>query len=511
VSHVAKAASILLVRGSDRELFIVRRSEELRFLGGFVAFPGGKVSPTDCEIPIDDARAGADDGDFSLERRVAATRELFEETGVLLARRQDDTFPSSGSVLAYLRRKLLADSMTFKQVLDRLGARLCGRDLMQLGRITTPPFAAVRFDTVFYLAHLPVNQNAEIWPGELDQGRWCTPQAVVEQWTQGDCLVSPPTIAILKALSDEPLSRTSARLAPLFEACAGGPTPPIYFSPEVQMIPLRTQALPPTTHTNAFIVGRNPSYLIDPGPEDVEERQCLFAAIDSHHAEGGRLSAIVLTHQHPDHVGAAAICSQKYGVPIFAHALTARALQGNPTVQTMIESGERLNLGQCPDGNGEWHLEAIHTPGHASGHLAFYEPRYRLLFAGDMVSTVSSVVIAPPDGDLALYLASLRRLLSLECRLLLPGHGSPSANGRRALEASIAHRLKRENQLLAALGPTFRSAADLAAQLYKGLAPEMMRFAELQIQAGLDKLRREGRIDVSGSAAETEQFRRNRT
>src|SRR6202040_1481243 len=106
-----------------------------------------------------------------------------------------------------------------------------------------------------------------------------------------------------------------------------------------------------------------------------------------------------------------------------------------------IQDGDRLDLGTRPDGIGEpggvsprgWDLQALHTPGHASGHLAFYEPHYRLLFAGDMVSTISSVVIAPPDGDLTIYLESLRRLAALDCGLLLPGHGSVSSESQKTL------------------------------------------------------------------------------
>src|SRR5262249_34892572 len=161
--------------------------------------------------------------------------------------------------------------------------------------------------------------------------------------------------------------------------------------------------------------------------------------------------AVVLTHQHPDHVGAAAACAQRYGVPVWAHPRTAAALAGKVEVTRFLHDGDRLELGERPDGGGRWHLEALHTPGHAAGHLAFYETHYRLLFAGDLVSTLSSVVIAPPEGDLAEYLASLARLLRFEMRLLLPGHGNASARPRQTVEEHLAHRGQREQQLLAAL------------------------------------------------------------
>ncbi len=116
-----------------------------------------------------------------------------------------------------------------------------------------------------------------------------------------------------------------------------------------------------------------------------------------------------------------------------------------------------------------------------------------------MVSTLTSIVIAPPEGDLTVYLDSLRRLLALDCRLLLPAHGGPSSRPRQTLEEALAHRAKREAMLLAALSPAARTVPDLAVEMYKGLPPKLMRFAELQVLAGLQKLQREGRAEQAGA------------
>jgi glyoxylase-like metal-dependent hydrolase (beta-lactamase superfamily II)/8-oxo-dGTP pyrophosphatase MutT (NUDIX family) len=495
MSHIAKAASIILAKGSgSSELFLVRRTEKLRFFGGFFVFPGGKVSPADGEIPL----VGEERSAVSSELYVAAARELFEETGVLIARRSDGSFPASGEVLQYLRRKMIEEDLPFAQVLARLDATLRSEDFLLLGGLTTPAFVPTRFDTTFFLAYQPPNQQAEVWPGELEEGEWTTPAALLDRWTRGECLVSPPTVAILETIRNGPLAEAGVRLAPLLRSLAESAIHPIYFAPQVQLIPLHTQGLPPSTHTNAYLVGRGPAYLLDPGTGFAEEQARLFALLDAFRDGGGRLTAVVLTHHHPDHTGAANVCAERYGVPIYAHPLTASALQGKVAVTRHIHEGERLELGTAPDGSGPWYLEAIHTPGHASGHLAFYEPHYRLLFAGDMVSTLSSVVIAPPDGDLAVYLESLQRLKTYPCRMLLPAHGSPSAQPRQTIEECIAHRTMREEQLLAALGPTPRSVAELAQELYKGLPPKMMFFAELQVLAGLKKLEAEGRVRTLG-------------
>ena len=178
----------------------------------------------------------------------------------------------------------------------------------------------------------------------------------------------------------------------------------------------------PAQHTNAFLVGRDPAYLLDPGADDPAEQARLFAAVDGHVADGRRLAAVVLTHHHPDHIGAATACADRYRVPILAHTGTARLLAGKVTINGEIRDGDQLPLGPADDGTPR-HLEAIFTPGHAPGHLCFFEPRQRFLFAGDMVSTLSSVVIAPPEGDLTAYLDSLHRLQRYPARLLLPAHG----------------------------------------------------------------------------------------
>jgi ribonuclease/clavin/mitogillin len=488
----AEAASVLLARGAHSpEVCLVRRGAALRFFGGFWAFPGGKLDPRDAAIPV--VSAGPEDGLSA--RRAAAARELFEETGVLIARADDGGFPPLPPDLPSWRREVLEDRLSFAELLVRLGLRLHATDFRLIGSVTTPAFAPVRFDTAFFVADLPCGQQAEIWPGELDQGRWATAAEILACWKRGECLVSPPSVMILEAIEGRPAAETPARLDPLLQGIAAGALHPIYFAPEVRLIPLRTIALAPSTHTNAYLVGRDPAYLLDPGPTDPDEQQRLFQLLDAEQAAGKRLAAVVLTHQHPDHIGAANACAARYRVPVWAHSLTAQALRGRIEVTRLIHDGDRLDLGTCPDGSGAWDLRAIHTPGHAAGHLAFYERHYRLVFAGDMISTVSSIVIAPPDGDLAVYLESLRRLQEYDCQLLLPSHGNVSSRPQETLREALAHRARREAQLLEVLEAGPRTVEELTAELYRGLAEPLLRFARLQVQAGLEKLRREGRAE----------------
>jgi ribonuclease/clavin/mitogillin len=483
VSNILQAASVLLARErGSKEVFVVARAPALRFLGGFLAFPGGKVHADD--VALAKTLAGASGG--LTGQHVAAVRELFEEAGVLLAHDANGACPSAEE-LAPLRRELMAELMTFPELLARHKLHLRPEDLAFAGSLVTPPFAPFRFDTAFFIAVLPPGQTADVWPGELTEGYWSSPGKVLAKWNAGDILVSPPTVALLQAIRGRPVEEWLDHLSPLLARRADGE--PIWFSPGVQMIPLFTEGLPPSTHTNAYLVGNDPSYLIDPGASDATEQGRLLDMLADR-----RLRGIVLTHHHPDHIGAANICSERFGVPIFAHPLTAQTLRGRLDVQKFINDGDCLDLGRAPDGQDGWHLQAIHTPGHAAGHLAFWEPHYRLLFAGDMISMLSSVLIPPPpEGDLAVYLDSLRRLQSLPARLLLPSHGSPSARPAFVLEQAWSHRQEREEQLLRVLQEGPRTVAELAMELYRGLPADLMRFAVMQIQAGLHKLRQEGR------------------
>jgi glyoxylase-like metal-dependent hydrolase (beta-lactamase superfamily II) len=237
-------------------------------------------------------------------------------------------------------------------------------------------------------------------------------------------------------------------------------------------------------------VGAGPRYLIDPGAHETDEQLRLFDLLDE---LGQPLAAIILSHHHPDHVDGAAACASRYGVPIWAHERTAHKLRGRLSIDRHLQEGDRLDLGACPADGRAWFLDVLHTPGHASGHLVFFEPRYRLLFAGDMISTLSSVVIAPPDGNLIDYLRSLRRMRELPARLLLPSHGNVSARPVETIDAAIAHRAKREAQLLETLADGPAGIDAMTERMYRGTPEPLMRFARAQVLAGLLKLQEEGR------------------
>jgi glyoxylase-like metal-dependent hydrolase (beta-lactamase superfamily II)/8-oxo-dGTP pyrophosphatase MutT (NUDIX family) len=474
------------VRGSGPdELLAVLRSKHLKFFGGFWAFPGGKLSQAEAQSP-DPVNA----------RRHAACRELFEETGILIARRRDGGFPDIAQSQAdydACRQRLIDDTLPFERFLAERGLSIHADDFALIGEITTPDFAPLRFATTFFTATLPPGQEATIWPGELERGEWSSAAALLDRWRQGADFLTPPSVMTLQAIGNHSVADAPRLLKPVLTRLDRGAVHPIFFAPCVQMVPLRTDALPPSTHTNAFIVGSETRYVIDPGSSDVQQQRLLFEVLDQHVAEQGPLAGIVLTHHHRDHISAATVCSQRYRAPILAHPRTAELLAGRVSVDRHIQDGGVLPLGSSPADGRPWNLEAIFTPGHASGHLAFFERTYGLLFAGDMLSTVTSMVIAPPDGDLALYLQSLHKLKALPTRMILPAHGNVSTRPVELIDQALEHRAKREQQLIETLAEGPSAIDEMTQRMYKGTPEPLIRFARAQVLAGLLKLQSEGR------------------
>ena len=197
---------------------------------------------------------------------------------------------------------------------------------------------------------------------------------------------------------------------------------------------------------------------------------------------------IILTHLHPDHVGGVNALVAHLGgrVPVAAHRLTAEALDGNIRVDRLIEDGEMIDL----PGSPRLALRAMHTPGHARGHLCFYEERTGALITGDNVVGLGSVLINPPEGNMRDYLASLERLRALpHLSVLFGAHGPAVAGARARIEEYIAHRLEREANILAAVRAEGAiTPAEIVALVYTDVHPKAHAMAERAVVAHLEKL-----------------------
>ena len=218
------------------------------------------------------------------------------------------------------------------------------------------------------------------------------------------------------------------------------------------------------TGTGTYIVGRAEAgagvAVIDPGPPDEAHLAALLAAV-----EGQTVTHVLVTHTHRDHSPLARPFAAAVGAPVLAARPPARIVHASGALdedddETFAPDGV-LTGGEALDGDG-WTIEAMATPGHASNHMAFVLREENALFSGDHVMGWSTTVVAPPDGDMAAYMASLDAVIARRFSTIWPTHGAPILDPAPFLEAYRAHRLEREAQILAQLAAGHRRESTAA-------------------------------------------------
>ena len=235
--------------------------------------------------------------------------------------------------------------------------------------------------------------------------------------------------------------------------------------------------------TNTYLVGERRPILLDTGAGLPEYPPLLGGFLATEGLDG--VARVVLTHRHRDHMGGVLDVRRLYPrIPV------GKLVVNDPTLPVPMDP---IQEGTVIRGDGVT-LRALHTPGHASDHVSYYLEEERALFTGDLILGGSTTVIPPDDGDLGVYLASLRRLLDLDIRRIYPGHGPVLEPARPVIEQYIAHRLDRERQILAALGAGAETVGEIVARVYREVAPALHPVARLSVQSHLVKLEREERV-----------------
>ncbi|MFO1402398.1 MAG: MBL fold metallo-hydrolase [Steroidobacteraceae bacterium] len=531
---VRPAATVVVLRedGGLETLLLRRAADTGDLLAGACIFPGGTLHAADraahalC-LGLDDAtasrRLGLEAG--GLDFYVAALRECFEECGLLYAAAPDGSAPSAAQLegLAALRPALLRGELGLDGICRQLDLRLAPAALQYFAHWLTPPGAAKRFDARFFVAPSPAGQVASPDGNEIVECLWRTPAAALDpraalvlaqptrralQWlakhgTAGEVLAEAaqpravprimPRIAMGEAgrraiTPEHPAWTEIGRLDPEGRGDRSYELQPgvrVDISPRLRRVTAPNGNLMTGPGTNSYFIGggaENEWALLDPGPADDAHVRALLAALP------GRLRWILVTHTHPDHSPAAAALRTATGAQLLGmppgHA-EWNDVDFAPDVA--LRGGEVLQL------PGDTTLRAIHTPGHAGNHLCYELPQERLLFTGDHLMQHATVVINPPDGDMAAYLDSLRALEKLDIDWLAPGHGFLMGEPRAVIERVTAHRLRREAQVLATLRPAPQSLAALVATCYAETDPRLHPIAARSLLAHLLKLAGEGR------------------
>ena len=265
-----------------------------------------------------------------------------------------------------------------------------------------------------------------------------------------------------------------------------------------QLEPLVRRVLAPNgspftyTGTQTYLVGTDEGLaVIDPGPDLPKHLAALEDAI-----VGAPVLAICCTHTHRDHSPAAALLAAQTGAPVVGCApLVLRT--DEPRADAPFDADYRPDrvLADCESVSGPgWTLTAVATPGHTSNHLCYALEETGALFTGDHVMGWSTTVVAPPDGDMASYMASLEKLHGRSDRVYYPAHGPVVTNPRQLVRGMIGHRRQRERQILKLLGRGAQTIGDLVPQMYKGLDERLWPAAGQSVKAHLIDLERRGLV-----------------
>jgi glyoxylase-like metal-dependent hydrolase (beta-lactamase superfamily II) len=389
----------------------------------------------------------------------------------------------------------------------------------------TPAFRAKRWDTRFFFAVAPAEQESAHDEVELVEQLWLTPAEAIARSESLKLL--NPTRYTLETLSGFATTaemmahaRTPRTVAMPMPRIADGPDGmhpvasdhfawsevgkldpqghgtasyaivpgrPVRLSQRVIRVSADNSGMMTGPGTNTYLVGggpRNEWAVIDPGPSLGPHVEAILKAAP------GPIRWILVTHTHQDHSPAANELRERTGAPVMGRIASYLQNQ-DPTFKPdrILEHGERLQIDQ------DTTLAVFHTPGHASNHLCYLLEQEQMLFTGDHVMQTSTVVIGPPDGNMTAYLDSLRALLTVDLTWFAPGHGFLMANPHKALEGIVAHRLRREAKVLEAVNELAGADTDaLLARVYDDVKPGLHPVARRSLTAHLEKLAADGRV-----------------
>jgi glyoxylase-like metal-dependent hydrolase (beta-lactamase superfamily II) len=283
----------------------------------------------------------------------------------------------------------------------------------------------------------------------------------------------------------------------------------VRISPLVRRIVAENRGPFTFTGTCSYIVGQGRVAIIDPGPDTPEQTRALLDAV-----RGETVTHILVSHTHRDHSPGARILKAKTGAVIVGCSphREARPL-ATGEVNALEASADRdyapdrqLLEGDTVEGPG-WRLTAVATPGHMANHLAFALPEERALFSADHVMAWATTVIAPPDGSMSDYIASLEKLKGRGEAIYWTGHGGPVRDPQRLVRALIQHRRQREASILARLKAGDRTIGAIVASIYVGLNPALVGAAGLSVFAHLEDLVGRGLVATEGAPSLTGEFR----
>ena len=493
---IYSASGSIYVSGENKiKLLVARRSRASSFFPDFYVLPGGRVDATDLqlfqELKLNRPELHQIVGKFPEGAyRITFLREFFEEVGILLTK--TGPYKNNEELIADLRTKLVNDEISFKEVLNQLHFsidQLPLSELTYIGTRITPPFSPKIYYARYYL--FPVDHEVQPHPfdSELIDARWIFPQTLLTEWKQLKVKISPPTLQQLRYFAKYPFDIAVKKLIEDGDAPFGVKLQ-IEFVPNVELIPLPSNTLPPATTTNFVIMGGSTYYVIDPGTNTTDGKKQLNLILERLNKQKRELLGIIITHHHKDHHEAVVDLVKKYQVPIFAHQYTAENLSFD--VDTVLTEKTLLEVKDCDD--IPYTLEVLPTPGHTRGSISIYDSTHRTIAVGDLMAGIGTVVINPPEGNLRDYLNSLRLLQTLYLKFIIPGHGPPILDPQKKIAFYIQHRMERHEKIREAIKNGADTLMKIVKFVYTDVPSEYHQLAARSVLAHLLMMQEEGEI-----------------
>lgn len=430
-------AGLLCVQG---EVLLVQRHVNAPAFPGYWACPGGKVEKDESPPPAREDFCG-----LEAECLAALQRELHEELDIDIYR-----LPCKVS---------------------------------HLGNVVTPSSAPRRFDTDFFRIDLEQKPDITLDTHEHLCMRWAKPATFWQEYQRGDLLCVAPLQRLLECLTERPDASTVPDLSfrpgqefglDLVEPIHG-----------LRILPLRSNTLPPATHTNAFILGDDisQSALVDPSPANAEVYAQLTGFLDS----WGRPGCIFITHHHPDHHERSTQLAREFGLPMKMSAQTHENIlrrwgseHFNGVEVQFLEDGDVLCI--CLGHP----VRVVAVPGHDNGHLALMPDSAQWMIVGDLYQGVGTVVIGKPEGSMRDYFNSLNKVIALQPKVTVPSHGV-ALPGTLQIEKTLAHRQQREDRIRA-LHDAGNDVDAILASEYASVPTALWPLARMNIEGHLEKI-----------------------
>ena len=487
----ASAVLSRVVNNSD-EILLGHRVSEMPSFPDFWSFPGGGISKIDEKVGELYPNLLAEKGKDRVAS-IALLRELVEEIG-LTPNKDGKMISLDGKI----REIVCEDKKNWLKEFEEGNIIIEKFDANVISERVTPPFTPIRFQNRFFHVSVKNNDIGPTFPPgrtEFDEFKWWKPHELLNSWKQNEIRLPPPIVTLIRDLVE-----SMDNLGNLENACnlMARERPSGYhrieFSPEVECFPIRVATLPPSTHTNCYILGEEGGdrVIVDPAAKSERSISEFSDKVSEILDTGSTIIATIFTHRHPDHIGDLSKISEIYQAPIWASKETYEAIPECDSDIILKEGSEFALKGR----SGESIWKVIETPGHCPGHICLIGESG--IISGDNCVGVGTILVPSEEGDMGNYVSGLEKLRDMRPKMLFPGHGPLIANPSKLLNKYIDHRKNRQVKILEAISKGISDLGEITKFTYLDTSNANIVLANDQVLAHLIQLIKEKKVRKDG-------------